>query len=128
MADIPLKPEDEMTNDLVGAVENIAQSVKAGSRDFTKSFTGLTTAIKRLQTTLVNAIKAIKIQVVAKPEKVQKPATKDKSTSTKEIVKEKETKTEVAPEKKAKTPKVDPNAALDEKVLGYIRKNPEASG
>tara|TARA_R110000868_G_scaffold408191_1_gene690700 strand:+ start:2047 stop:4818 length:2772 start_codon:yes stop_codon:yes gene_type:complete len=128
MADIPLKPEDEMTNDLVGAVENIAQSVKAGSRDFTKSFTGLTTAIKRLQTTLVNAIKAIKIQVVAKPEKVQKAATKDKSTSTKEVVKEKETKTEVAPEKKAKTPKVDPNAALDEKVLGYIRKNPEASG
>jgi len=128
MADIPLKPEDEMTNDLVGAVENIAQSVKAGSRDFTKSFTGLTTAIKRLQTTLVNAIKAIKIQVVAKPEKVQKAATRDKSTSTKEVVKEKETKTEVAPEKKAKTPKVDPNAALDEKVLGYIRKNPEASG
>ena len=107
MADIPLKPEDEMTNDLVGAVENIAQSVKAGSRDFTKSFTGLTTAIKRLQTTLVNAIKAIKIQVVAKPEKVQKPAIKDKSTSTKEVVKEKETKTEVAPEKKAKTPKVE---------------------
>lgn len=88
MADIPLKPEDEMTNDLVGAVENIAQSVKAGSRDFTKSFTGLTTAIKRLQTTLVNAIKAIKIQVVAKPEKVQKPAIKDKATSTKEVVKE----------------------------------------
>ena len=128
MADIPLKPEDEMTNDLVGAVENIAQSVKAGSRDFTKSFTGLTTAIKRLQTTLVNAIKAIKIQVVAKPEKVQKPATKDKATSTKEVVKEKETKTEVAPEKKAKIPKIDPNAALDEKVLGYIRKNPEVSG
>lgn len=88
MADIPLKSDDEMTNDLVGAVENIAQSVKAGSRDFTKSFTGLTTAIKRLQTTLVNAIKSIKIQVVAKPEKVQKPATKDKSTSTKEVVKE----------------------------------------
>ena len=107
MADIPLKPEDEMTNDLVGAVENIAQSVKAGSRDFTKSFTGLTTAIKRLQTTLVNAIKAIKIQVVAKPEKVQKAATKDKATSTKEVVKEKETKTEVAPEKKAKAPKVE---------------------
>jgi len=107
MADIPLKSDDEMTNDLVGAVENIAQSVKAGSRDFTKSFTGLTTAIKRLQTTLVNAIKAIKIQVVAKPEKVQKPATKDKSTSTKEVVKEKETKTEVAPEKKAKTPKIE---------------------
>ena len=128
MADIPLKPEDEMTNDLVGAVENIAQSVKAGSRDFTKSFTGLTTAIKRLQTTLVNAIKAIKIQVVAKPEKVQKAATKDKSTSTKEVVKEKETKTEVAPEKKAKIPKIDLNAALDEKVLGYIKKNPEASG
>ena len=128
MADIPLKSDDEMTNDLVGAVENIAQSVKAGSRDFTKSFTGLTTAIKRLQTTLVNAIKAIKIQVVAKPEKVQKPATKDKATSTKEVVKEKETKTEVAPEKKAKTPKIDPNAALDEKVLGYIRKNPEVSG
>ena len=107
MADIPLKPEDEMTNDLVGAVENIAQSVKAGSRDFTKSFTGLTTAIKRLQTTLVNAIKAIKIQVVAKPEKVQKPATKDKSTSTKEVVKEKETKTEVKSEKKTKTPKAE---------------------
>jgi len=88
MADIPLKSDDEMTNDLVGAVENIAQSVKAGSRDFTKSFTGLTTAIKRLQTTLVNAIKSIKVQVVAKPEKVQKPATKDKSTSTKEVVKE----------------------------------------
>lgn len=107
MADIPLKPEDEMTNDLVGAVENIAQSVKAGSRDFTKSFTGLTTAIKRLQTTLVNAIKAIKIQVIAKPEKVQKPATKDKSTSTKEVVKEKETKTEVKSEKKTKTPKAE---------------------
>ena len=81
MADIPLKSDDEMTNDLVGAVENIAQSVKAGSRDFTKSFTGLTTAIKRLQTTLVNAIKSIKVQVVAKPEKVQKPAVKDKATS-----------------------------------------------
>ena len=107
MADIPLKPEDEMTNDLVGAVENIAQSVKAGSRDFTKSFTGLTTAIKRLQTTLVNAIKAIKIQVVAKPEKAQKPAVKDKPTSTKEVVKEKETKTEVKPEPKAKAPKIE---------------------
>jgi len=107
MADIPLKSDDEMTNDLVGAVENIAQSVKAGSRDFTKSFTGLTTAIKRLQTTLVNAIKAIKIQVVAKPEKVQKPAVKDKPTSTKEVVKEKETKTEVKPEPKAKAPKIE---------------------
>jgi len=107
MADIPLKSDDEMTNDLVGAVENIAQSVKAGSRDFTKSFTGLTTAIKRLQTTLVNAIKAIKIQVVAKPEKVQKPATKDKATSTKEVVKEKETKTEVKPEPKTKAPKTE---------------------
>jgi len=128
MADIPLKSDDEMTNDLVGAVENIAQSVKAGSRDFTKSFNGLTTAIKRLQTTLVNAIKSIKVQVVAKPEKPAKQPTKVKETSTKEVVKEKETKTEVAPEKKAKTPKVDPNAALDEKVLGYIRKNPEASG
>ena len=88
MADIPLKSDDEMTNDLVGAVENIAQSVKAGSRDFTKSFNGLTAAIKRLQTTLVNAIKSIKVQVIAKPEKVQKPAIKDKSTSTKEVVKE----------------------------------------
>jgi hypothetical protein len=107
MADIPLKSDDEMTNDLVGAVENIAQSVKAGSRDFTKSFTGLTTAIKRLQTTLVNAIKAIKIQVVAKPEKVQKPAIKDKATSTKEVVKEKETKTEVKPEPKSKAPKIE---------------------
>jgi hypothetical protein len=107
MADIPLKSDDEMTNDLVGAVENIAQSVKAGSRDFTKSFNGLTTAIKKLQTTLVNAIKAIKIQVVSKPEKAQKPAVKDKPTSTKEVVKEKETKTEVKPEPKAKAPKIE---------------------
>ena len=120
MADIPLKPEDEMTNDLVGAVENIAQSVKAGSRDFTKSFTGLTTAIKRLQTTLVNAIKAIKIQVVAKPEKVQKAATKDKSTSTKEVVKEKETKTEVAPEKKAKTPKAELKKETNENPIKVV--------
>jgi hypothetical protein len=107
MADIPLKSDDEMTNDLVNAVENIAQSVKAGSRDFTKSFNGLTTAIKKLQTTLVNAIKAIKIQVVTKPEKTQKSPIKEKSTSTKEIVKEKETKTEVAPEKKVKPTKIE---------------------
>jgi len=107
MADIPLKSDDEMTNDLVNAVENIAQSVKAGSRDFTKSFNGLTTAIKKLQTTLVNAIKAIKIQVVTKPEKTQKSPIKEKSTSTKEVVKEKETKTEVAPEKKVKPTKIE---------------------
>jgi len=107
MADIPLKSDDEMTNDLVGAVENIAQSVKAGSRDFTKSFNGLTTAIKRLQTTLVNAIKSIKVQVVAKPEKTAKQPTKVKETTTKEVVKEKETKTEVKPEPKAKVPKIE---------------------
>ena len=107
MADIPLKSDDEMTNDLVGAVENIAQSVKAGSRDFTKSFNGLTAAIKRLQTTLVNAIKSIKVQVVAKPEKTAKQPTKVKETATKEVVKEKETKTEVKPEPKAKVPKIE---------------------
>ena len=125
MADIPLKPEDEMTNDLVGAVENIAQSVKAGSRDFTKSFTGLTTAIKRLQTTLVNAIKAIKIQVVAKPEKAQKPATKDKATSTKEVAKEKEAKTEVKPEiktKALKSPKpIDPADEAEKQRKRVVR-------
>lgn len=128
MADIPLKSDDEMTNDLVGAVENIAQSVKAGSRDFTKSFNGLTAAIKRLQTTLVNAIKSIKVQVVAKPEKTAKQPTKVKETTTKEVVKEKETKTEVKPEPKAKALKKDPNVVLDEKVLKYISKNPEVSG
>ena len=128
MADIPLKSDDEMTNDLVGAVENIAQSVKAGSRDFTKSFNGLTAAIKRLQTTLVNAIKSIKVQVVTKPEKTAKQPTKVKETSTKEVVKEKETRTEVKPEPKAKALKKDPNVVLDEKVLKYISKNPESSG
>ena len=107
MADIPLKSEEETTTDLVGAIEDIAQSVKAGSRDFSKTFGGLTTAIKKLQTTLVNAIKSIKVQVVTKPEKPVKQPAKVKETSTKEVVKEKETKTEVKPEPKAKVPKIE---------------------
>jgi hypothetical protein len=107
MADIPLKSEEETTTDLVGAIEDIAQSVKAGSRDFSKTFGGLTTAIKKLQTTLVNAIKSIKVQVVTKPEKPVKQPAKVKETSTKEVVKEKETKTEVKPEPKAKAKKAE---------------------
>lgn len=107
MADIPLKSEEETTTDLVGAIEDIAQSVKSGSRDFSKTFGGLTTAIKKLQTTLVNAIKSIKVQVVTKPERTVKQPTKVKETSTKEVVKEKETKTEVNPEPKAKAKKAE---------------------
>ena len=120
MADIPLKSDDEMTNDLVGAVENIAQSVKAGSRDFTKSFNGLTTAIKKLQTTLVNAIKAIKVQVISKPEKAVKQPSKVKETSTKELVKEKETKTEVVSEKKSKSPKSEVKKELDTSPIEVV--------
>jgi hypothetical protein len=107
MADIPLKSEEETTTDLVGAIEDIAQSVKSGSRDFTKSFSGLTTAIKKMQTSFVNAIKAIKVQVVTKPEKAPKQPPRVKETSTKEVTKEKETRTEVKPEKKTKTPKIE---------------------
>jgi hypothetical protein len=107
MADIPLKSEEETTTDLVGAIEDIAQSVKAGSRDFTKSFNGLTTAIKKMQTSFVNAIKAIKVQVVTKPEKAAKQPPRAKETSTKEVTKEKETRTEVKPEKKTKTTKIE---------------------
>jgi len=107
MADIPLKSEEETTTDLVGAIEDIAQSVKAGSRDFSKTFGGLTTAIRKLQTTLVNAIKSIKVQVITKPEKPIKQPAKVKETSTKEVVKETKTKTEAAAEKKTKTPKAE---------------------
>lgn len=110
MADIPLKSDDETTNDLVNAVENIAQNVKLGSVDLTKSFNGLTKAIKVLQTTLVNAIKAIKIQVVAKQDKVSKQPIKSKETVVKESVKEKVSKVE---EKVAKAPKIP---KIEEKV------------
>lgn len=105
MADIPLKSEEDTATDFVGAIEDIAQSVKAGSRDFTKSFNGLTTAIKRLQTTLVNAIKSIKVQIVTKPEKAVKQTTKAKETSTKEVTKEKEKVIEKNPEVKVRAKK-----------------------
>lgn len=85
MADIPLKSDDETTNDLVNAVENIAKNVKLGSVDLTKSFNGLTKAIKTLQSTLVNAIRAIKIQVVAKQDKSSKTIQNQSQSKAKEI-------------------------------------------
>lgn len=52
MADIPIQPDNEFSSDMVKAVDNIANNVKAGSNDLTKSFDILSKSIDSMKSSL----------------------------------------------------------------------------
>lgn len=58
--DIPLQSESEFTSDMVKAVENIAQNVKAGSSEFSTSIDALSKSIDSLRDSLLGAINSLK--------------------------------------------------------------------
>lgn len=58
--DIPLQSESEFTSDMVKAVENIAQNVKAGSSEFSTSIDALSKSIDSLRDSLLSAINSLK--------------------------------------------------------------------
>lgn len=62
-SEIPLKSESEFTSDMVKAVQDIADNVKSGSSDLTKSFDGLTSIMATMQTAIVTALNQLKINI-----------------------------------------------------------------
>lgn len=77
--DIPLQSESEFTSDMVKAVENIAQNVKAGSSEFSTSIDALSKSIDSLRDSLLGAINSLKTTTL----NISRPKTSTSATEKK---------------------------------------------
>lgn len=82
-SEIPLKSESEFTSDMVKAVQDIADNVKSGSSDLTKSFDGLTSAMVTMQTAIVTALNQLKINITNNFKSASSPIQRKEKEETK---------------------------------------------